>query len=124
MAGKYNLVGQTLLTPPKNLGAVASAIKNQFKGASINFDINADPKGLATLQKELRSIDRRVRYTKREYMSFTDLVASGSRRFAAITFAASTFIGLTRAVKRSVSEAIEYQKKMVTLSQVTEKSVE
>jgi hypothetical protein len=123
MANKFALTAQMVLTPPKNLGQVASQIQNQFKGINANFDIKADPQKMAQVTSDLKSIALESKNSKREFAALTDVIGAGARRFAAITVVTSTLIGLTRSIKKSLGDAVEFEKRLTTLSQVTGKTV-
>ena len=50
-------------------------------------------------------------------------LGAAARRFASITIATGFFLGLTRAIGDSVRAAVEFEKEMIKISQVTGKSV-
>ena len=120
---RYALTLESLLRAPQNINKVVRQIKDQFSNIDVNIKAQVDPRGLANVNREVQALSRNAVQARKEYSALADIIGTGARRFAAISFATGTFVGLARSIKSSLKEAILFEKEMLTLSQVTGKTV-
>jgi hypothetical protein len=120
---RYALTLQTLLQAPANLSRVVGQIRSRFSNINVDVNVQANTRALANVNRQVQSISVNAREARREYSALTDIIGTGARRFAAISFATGTFIGLARSIKSSLKEAVHFETQMLTLSQVTGKTV-
>jgi TP901 family phage tail tape measure protein len=122
MAERFNLTAQINLQAP-NTKDVANKIRNDLNGIKASVDIKADPKALAAVTGQVQQIDKGAKTASRSVGLLNRNLTEAARRFSVITVATGTFISLARAIKTSVKDAIEFERELVRISQVTGKSV-
>jgi TP901 family phage tail tape measure protein len=120
---KYALTLEMNLQSPRNLSKVVNQLKSEFGNVNIDVRAQTDPRALNRVNQEIQNITKNSKIARKEYSALADIIGTGARRFAAISFATGTFVGLARSIKSSLKEAIQFEKKMLVLSQVTGKSV-
>jgi hypothetical protein len=123
MAERFNLTAQLNLQAP-NTQKVATQIRRDLQGINVPVDIQTNAKALAATQGQLQNIDKGAKQASKSMNFFNKNLAEAARRFSVITVATGSFISLARAVKNSTGAAIEFQREIVRISQVTGKSVD
>ena len=118
MAQKFTITAELNLQT-KNLSQVVNNLKQQFQGANLNIKI----KDLAQAEASVRNISKGAKEAQGSFNSLGSSIASAAKRFSAITLATGTFVGLGRAIKNSISDAIEFDREMVKIAQATGKTV-
>jgi len=118
MASKFAITAELNLQT-KNLSQVVNNLKQQFQGMNLNIKI----KDLATAESQIRGIGKAADGASKSVSSLGNNIAQAAKRFSAITLATGTFVGLTRAIKHAVSDAIEFEREMVKIAQATGKTV-
>ena len=126
---KFVLTGHLALLPPKNLAAVAKQIKSRLSNINVTVNVRANTQALsATAQganNAATSLNNMSKQAKAARNSVSDLFKSlsgAAKRFGAIAIVTSTFLGLSRAIRSSVGDAIEFEREIGNLSQVTGKT--
>ena len=118
MASKFAITAELNLQT-KNLTQVVNNLKQQFQGVNLNIKI----KDLANAESQIRGIGKAADGASRSVSSLGNNIAQAAKRFSAITLATGTFVGLTRAIKNAVSDAVEFEREMVKIAQATGKTV-
>ena len=128
---KFVLTAQLQLQAPTNTRQVANQMRQQLANA-VNVPINPviNTQALANAQKQLTQVSvasgnvtKNLTRASRSAESFGSALGAAARRFASITLATGFFLGITRAMGSAVGRAIEFEKEMLKISQVTGKSV-
>jgi hypothetical protein len=114
MASKFNITAE-LNIQTKNLGQVVNNLRQQFQGANLNIKL----KDLSLAQTRINSINKSTQATAKSMSSLGSSIGAAAKRFGAMALATGTFVGLTRAIKNSVSEAIEFEREMIKISQAS-----
>ena len=122
MAG-FNLTAQLQLQAPTNTPQVVSQIQKQLKGVNVPLNVQSNAKNLANINSQLKTTDKTARGAAKSTALLNRNITEAARRFSVITVATGTFIALGRAIKNSVGSAIEFEREMVKISQVTGKTV-
>ena len=118
MASKFAITAELNLQT-KNLSQVVNNLKQQFQGIDLNIKI----KDLANAESQVRGIGKAADGASKSIGSLGSSIADAAKRFSAITLATGTFVGLTRAIKNAVGDAIEFEREMVKIAQATGKTV-
>ena len=112
MASKFTITAELALQT-KNLNQVVNNLRQQFQGANLNIKL----KDLDLAQQRMNNINKSVQSTQKSFSSLGNSIGAAAKRFGAMALATGTFVGLTRAIKNSVSEAVEFEREMVKISQ-------
>jgi len=122
MAERFNLTAQINLQAP-NTADVANKIRRDLSGLTANVSINADSKALAAVNGQMAKVDKQTQRASKSMGVFNRNLTEAARRFSVITVATGSFIALARAIKGSVGAAIEFERELVRISQVTGESL-
>jgi len=114
MASKFTITAELNLQT-KNLNQVVGNLKKQFAGANLNIKI----KDLAQAQAQIQKIGTTAKQSSKSFGDFANGIVSATRRFTALTAATATFVGLARAIKSGVGEAITFEREVVKIAQAT-----
>ncbi|MFO7745715.1 MAG: phage tail tape measure protein, partial [Psychroflexus sp.] len=123
---RFILTAQLRLQPPKNLNQVASQIQSRLNNVQANVQVNIPPKAqqqLAKTNKTLSKTSKSAESATNHITKFGEQAALAGKRFFAFTVATTAFLKLTRAISEGTSEAIDFQREMVRVSQVTDKTL-
>ena len=128
MAGKFVLTAQLQLQAPTNLTQVRRQIQSQLGNVTITPVINTQ--ALSNANKQLQNTanaaakaNANLKNAGRSAQSLGAALGSAARRFAAITLATGFFLGLARGISEAASRAIDFEKELLKISQVTGKSM-
>ena len=122
MAERFNLTAQLQLQAPSNTAQVVGQIRKQLQGASVDVKVNANPRQIAVVNKELQNVNKAAASSAKSVGALNTNLAAAARRFSAITIATGVFLSLARAIKNSTGEAIAFERELLKISQVTGKS--
>ena len=122
MASGFNLTAQLQLQAPTNTKQVATQIQSGLGNVTVPVQIQADPKALGGLNNQLKTTQKTALATGKNMAFLNRNIAEAARRFSVITVATGSFIALARGIKNSVKSAIEFERELVKISQVTGKS--
>ena len=122
MAQAFNLTAQLQLQAPGNTNQVMNQIRRQLKPLGVNLKIQ-NTKNLAQANKNLQSFSRAAQTSQKNVSSLNRTLQESARRFSVITIATGSFLALANSFKKSVKEAIAFERELVRISQVTGKSV-
>lgn len=128
---KFVLTGQMALLPPKNLAAIAKNIKSKLSNINVNINVQANVQAVNNAANAANNASTAfgnvAKQAKSARNSVSDLFKSlsgAAKRFGAIAIVTSTFLGLSRAIRSSIHDAIEFERQILNLSQVTGKSAQ
>lgn len=120
---KFVLTAQLVIAPPRNLAQISRQIQSQLSNIQVNVSVRAN---LQSLNQTNQALNVTQKNAKAAHNSVSDLFKSlsgAARRFGAIAIVTGVFLSLGRAIKSSISDAIEFERELVNLSQVTGNSV-
>ena len=118
MAERFNLTAQLQLQAP-NTQQVASQIKKDLGGLKINVQVQQDAKALAGINNQLQKTDKAAKSASKSMNFLNKGIGEAARRFSVITVATGSFIALARGIKNSTKAAVEFEREIVRISQVT-----
>lgn len=120
---KFVLTAQIALQAPRNTSQVVNQIRKQLQGINVNINVNANTRALNNTNNQLNSTAKSARAAEKSVSELGRSLGIAARRFGAIAIATGTFLTLSRAIKTSLGDAIEFERQLVNLSQVTGKTV-
>ena len=126
MAQQFNLTAQINLQSPKNVGRVVSDIQRQLKGSglnTINIKVKADPRSVAQTNKQLQNVSKNSKAAARDIGTLNRNLQEATRRFSVITLATGTLLSLVTGFKNATKAAIDFERELIKISQVTGKGV-
>jgi TP901 family phage tail tape measure protein len=128
MAGPFNIVAQLQLQAPSNVQSVVSTIQRQLSGITATVNIRVDPQatqGLQALNNQLNSIQTSLRNTTHASQEAASAMENfgiqaglAARRYTAFLVAGGAIVGFINELRHGVSEALNFQREMVRLSQI------
>ena len=142
----FNINAQIILQAPKNIKAITSSIQSQLQGVTINIGANV-PKALQQQLNVLNTTLRQLSQSNQKAGSSGKQAAGGLKvmgqaaqtaggamnmlgketaltfkRFAAAGLVTATFFRMTQAISEAIPKALEFQREMVRLEQITGKT--
>jgi TP901 family phage tail tape measure protein len=126
MAQQFNLTAQINLQSPKNVGRVVSDIQRQLKGSglnTVNLKVKADPRSMAQTNRQLQNVSKNSKAAARDIGNLNRNLQEATRRFSVITLATGTLLSFVTGFKNATKAAIEFERELIKISQVTGKSV-
>jgi hypothetical protein len=123
MANKFVLTAQVSLQAPTNTKQVLNQIQSQIGNVNVKLNLTGNSKQLNTVNNQLNAVNQNAKAASNSVSELGKTIGIAARRFGAISLATGTFLNLTRAIKNSIGDAIEFERQMVILAQTTEKSV-
>tara|TARA_B100000676_G_scaffold22528_3_gene19742 strand:- start:8879 stop:17368 length:8490 start_codon:yes stop_codon:yes gene_type:complete len=124
---KFVLTAQMQLQAPTNLTQVRNQIQQQLSNVTINPQINTQSLANANAQianvgKAANNASKSLGNASRSAQSLGSALGAAARRFASITLATGFFLGLVRGISDAVGRAVEFEREMLKISQVTGKT--
>ena len=123
MAQKFVLTAQLELQSPQNVAQVVRHVKSQLKGMDVALNVKTNPRQMAQTSKQLSQVSKEADKASASTQRLGKTLGAAARRFAAFSIATGTFLALARAVQKGTQEAIEFERELIRISQVTGKSV-
>jgi len=127
---KFNLTAQLSLAPPTNVPQIVRQVNQQLQGIQMQINPVVNAKSLNQANQAVQRVGVSAKVTSKNLNtaagsanSLGSALGAAARRFASITLATGFFLALTRALGSAVGRAIEFEKEMLKISQVTGKSV-
>jgi TP901 family phage tail tape measure protein len=130
MASKFVLTAQLQLQAPTNTAQIVNLVNKQLQGVQMNVNPVVNAKSLNQANQAIQKVGVSAKVASKSLNSAAGSAGSlgtalgaAARRFASITLATGFFLALTRAVGSAVGRAIDFEKEMLKISQVTGKSI-
>lgn len=120
---KFVLTAQMQMKAPNNLQQVVRHVKNSFSDIVTHVRIKTDVKALKGAEQDLKRLRLEAEKTSSVYNEIGGILANAARRFAGISIATGTFLGLARAIKGGIGDAITFEKEITKMAQATETSI-
>ena len=127
---KFVLTAQLQLQAPRNTRQVVTQMQQQLQNINVQINPVVNTQALSNAQKQVTQVSTaataaagNLNKAARSADSFGSALGAAARRFASITLATGFFLGITRAIGSAVGRAVEFEKEMLKISQVTGKTV-
>ena len=127
---RFVLTAQLQLQAPRNTRQVVNQMQQQLQNVNVQINPVINNQALSNANAQLtkvsasaQSVSKNLRGASRSAESFGSALGAAARRFASITLATGFFLGITRAMGSAVGRAVEFEREMLKISQVTGKSV-
>ena len=119
----FVLTAQVTLQAPTNTRRVLNQIQSQLQNVNVAVNLSANPSQFRNVNSQINTLNQNARTANASVSELGRTIGAAARRFGAISLATGTFLSLTRSIKNSISDAIEFERQMTVLAQTTEKSV-
>ena len=116
---KFVLTAQLQLQAPRNASQVLNQIRSQLSGVQVPISV----KGTAQATKQVNNLTAATQKANSAAQSMGKSFGLAIKRFAAFTVASRAVSLVTNTLAGAVDEAIDFQREMVKISQVTGKTV-
>ena len=116
---KFVLTAQLQLQAPRNASQVLNQIRSQLSGVQVPISV----KGAAQATKQVNNLAAASQKANSAAQSMGKSFGLAIKRFAAFTVASRAVSLVTNTLAGAVDEAIDFQREMVKISQVTGKTV-
>ena len=120
---QFVLTAQLAIAPPRNLSQIARQIRAQLSNIHVNISVNANVQSVNQTNAALSTTAKQAKAAHNSVSDLFKALGGAAKRFGAIAIVTGTFLALGRAIKNSISDAIEFERELVNLSQVTGNSV-
>jgi len=119
MSQQFTLTAQLRLQPPTNIGQVVNQMRNQIGGITVDLRVQSQTRQLDTVQKQLNSVKKAAGEASKGVTNFGEQAALAAKRFFAFSIATTGFLKLVNAIGNGVKDAIEFEREVFKISQVT-----
>ena len=119
MASRFVLTAQVQLQAPTNARQVVGQIQRQLQGVSVNVNL----KGGQQAAKQVNNLNKATKQATTQANKMGKAFGASIRRFGAFTIATRAVSLFTNSLANATKEAIEFEREVVRISQVTGKSV-
>lgn len=130
MAGKFVLTAQMQLQAPTNTRQVITQVRRQLSQANITINPTISTKALANANKQVQNVansakaaSANLKTASRSASSLGSALGAAARRFASITIATGAFLALARGITEAFGRAVDFEKELLKISQVTGKTM-
>jgi hypothetical protein len=117
---KFVLTAELQLQAPNNVRQVVSQIQSQLKGVSLN--VNVQQAGTAT--KQLNNVSKSANRASGSFNKLNGSLKANINRFTGLAIATRAVSLFTNTLGNAVREAIDFERELVKVAQVTGKSME
>lgn len=121
MASNFILNAQIRVVGPThgNIRNIISQLNNSIGNVNSNVNININTSSINRATTAINRTAQAVRHAKDSFESFGDQAALAIKRFGAFTFVTTGVFALTGAIRSAISEAIEFERQLIRVGQVT-----
>ena len=116
---KFVLTAQLKLQAPTNTAQVVNQIRSQLSGVSVPVTV----KGAAAAQKQIKGVTAATKQATSAAHNMGKAFAVSLKRFAAFAIASRAVTLFTSSLADAFKEAIDFQRQLIKISQVTGKTV-
>jgi hypothetical protein len=116
---KFNLVAQLQLQSPANVQQVVNQLRSQFGSIGVPIKISTNTKNIKAASTAIGLVNTESIKASNSVGDLGRTLGIAARRFGAISIATGTFLALTRTIKNSVKEAIDFQRELNKIVQTT-----
>jgi len=123
MANAFNLTAQLQLQAPTNTAQVANQISRDLNGITVDVQVKANPRQMAAANSQMQGLSKATQQSANNMGNLNRSLSEAARRFSVITIATGSLLALTRSIKNAFGEAIEFERQLIKIEQVTGRSV-
>ena len=116
---RFVLTAQLQLQAPNNVAQVVRQIQSQLNGVTVNLQVQGAPQAQRQIQQVTQNVQQATTAAERMGRAF----AVSVRRFAAFSIATRAVGLFTSPLSDAVQTAINFERQLIKVSQVTGKSV-
>lgn len=122
---KFDLAAQILLQRPSagNTNSVLSYLQNALGNVTTKVNLESNPQAMARAIRDMQALGKAGNRTKDIYEDMSNVLANATRRFAGISIATGTLLGLARGIKTALGEAIQFESEILKIAQANETTV-
>ena len=117
---KFNLTAQIQLQAPKNAAQVVNQIQRQLQ----NVNVNVNVKGGQQAQRQIQNIAKSTSQAANASTKLGKALTASIKRYAGLAIATRAVSLFTNTLSNAVQEAIDFQRELVKVAQVTGKSIQ
>ena len=117
---RFLLTAQLQLRAPTNTRQVMNTLRSQLAGVNVPVQMQ----GVAQAQKQLKGVAKEAKVATNAAQNMGKSFGLAFKRFAAFTVASRAVSLFTNGLANAVDEAIDFQREMVKISQVTGQAVQ
>ena len=117
---KFNLTAQIQLQAPKNAAQVVNQIQRQLQ----NVNVNVNVKGGQQAQRQIQNIAKSTSQAANASTKLGKALTGSIKRYAGLAIATRAVSLFTNTLSNAVQEAIDFQRELVKVAQVTGKSMQ
>lgn len=120
----YNLVAALQLQAPSNAQARATVnqINRQLQGVVVNVQLNANSRQIQQTASGIQNISTQSKAATGNVNSLGKAFGTATRRFGSVAVITGLFLSLVRGIRDATKEAIDFEREVVRISQVTGKT--
>jgi TP901 family phage tail tape measure protein len=119
MASRFVLTAQVQLQAPTNTRQVVNQIQQQLKGVNVNLNLQ----GGQQASRQINNLNKATKQATTQANKMGKAFGASIRRFGAFTIATRAVSLFTNSLANATKEAIDFEREIVKISQVTGKSV-
>ena len=116
---KFNLTAQIQLQAPKNAAQVVNQIQRQLQ----NVNVNVNVKGGQQAQRQMQNLAKSTNQAANAGDRLTKALTGSIKRYAGLAIATRAVSLFTNTMSNAIQEAIDFQRELVKVSQVTGKTM-
>lgn len=120
---KYVYSLQLQMREPAELGKIVKNIESQFSGIDATVKVNVKSQGVASTIKQVKELKQATIEANNVAESLAKTFAVSFKRFVTFSLATRTVGTFTSGLSSAFNEAIDFEKQMVRVSQVTGKTL-
>jgi hypothetical protein len=117
---KFVLTAQLQLQAPKNVNQVVSQIQSQLKNVNVNVNVQQ----AANATKQLNNVSKSANQASGSFNKLNGSLKANINRFTGLAIATRAVSLFTNTLGSAIREAIDFERELVKVSQVTGKSME
>ena len=123
MANAFNLTAQLQLQAPTNTSQIANQISKDLNGITVDVQVKTNPRQMAAANSQMQGLSKATQQSANNMGNLNRSLSEAARRFSVITIATGSLLALTRSIKNAFGEAIEFERQLIKVEQVTGRSV-
>ena len=121
MSGRFVLTAE-LNVQAVNIRDVARTIRRELRDVVVRVRVEADTRDLDRTRTAIERTRRSADEAANSMEAFGRNAGLAAKRFAGFTIATAAIVGLARAITNATREAIDFERELVKISQVTGKT--
>jgi TP901 family phage tail tape measure protein len=114
----FTLTAQLKLQNPTNLNQIINQIKGQLSGVNLNINVK-NSRDLQNLNSQLVDVNQNAKRGSASMFEFGKQASTAAKRFFAFSVATTSFIKLIGAIQSGIADAIEFEREVFKIAQVT-----